>query len=63
VFKHDVNAMTVIWLLIFVAYNLFHAFIRLNVKAAAKIDKSVRYWVDRIKADFYTVPDPLPDTS
>ncbi|OGH63418.1 MAG: hypothetical protein A3I06_08545 [Candidatus Lindowbacteria bacterium RIFCSPLOWO2_02_FULL_62_12] len=63
VYKHDVNAMTVIWLLLFVAYNLFHAFIRLNVKAAMRIDKSIRYWVDRIKANFYAGSDIIPDTS
>lgn len=62
VYKHDANAMTVIWLLLFVAYNLFHAFIRLNLKAALRADKSIRYWVDLIKADFH-VWSGIPDTS
>lgn len=62
VYKHDANAMTVIWLLLFVAYHLFHACIRLNLKAAIRAGKSIRYWVDQIKADFHASA-VMPDTS
>ena len=64
VFKHDANAITVIWLLLFVAYNLFHAFIRLNLKAAIRAGKSIKYWACQIVADFHIwTSERKPDTS
>ena len=64
-YKHDTTAMLVIWLLLFVSYNLFHAFIRLNLKPQIRFGKTIRYWVDQIKADFYTWPpgEIIPNTS
>jgi hypothetical protein len=64
-YKHDANAMLVIWLFLFIAYNLFHAFIRLNLKPQIRVDKTIRYWAEQIKADFLTWPigEIIPNTS
>ncbi len=32
VYKHDSNAIEAFWLTLLLAYNLFHAFVRLNLK-------------------------------
>ncbi len=44
VFRHDPNAIKCLLLLTFLAYNLFHAFVALNLKAAARNDKSQVLW-------------------
>jgi hypothetical protein len=45
VYKHDAQAMESFLLLAFLAYNLFHAFRLLNLKAQIRHHKTQRYWV------------------
>src|SRR5467141_1365198 len=52
VFRHDPNAIECLWLLTFLAYNLFHAFFALNLKAAARNDKSQVLWARLMTAEF-----------
>ena len=53
VYKHDGNAMVCFWLLLMLAYNLFHAFYRLNLKPALRCHHTVLYWMHRLAADFH----------
>ena len=52
VFRHDPNAIECFLLLTFLAYNLFHAFFALNLKAAARDDKSQLLWARLMTAEF-----------
>ena len=52
VFRHDPNAIECFLLLTFLAYNLFHAFFALNLKAAARHDKSQLLWARLMTAEF-----------
>jgi hypothetical protein len=52
VFRHDPNAIECFLLLTFLAYNLFHAFFVLNLKAAARNDKSQVLWARLMTAEF-----------
>jgi hypothetical protein len=52
VFRHDPNAIECFLLLTFLAYNLFHAFFALNLKAAARNDKSQVLWARLMTAEF-----------
>lgn len=53
VYKHDLNAMVFLWLLLFLAYNLFHVLITRNLKPALRRGHSQRYWAALIQAQFY----------
>jgi hypothetical protein len=50
--RHDPNAIECFLLLTFPAYNLFHAFFALNLKAAARNDKSQVLWARLMTAEF-----------
>lgn len=52
IFRHDPNAIECFLLLTFLAYNLFHAFFALNLKAAARNDKSQVLWARLMTAEF-----------
>jgi hypothetical protein len=52
VFRHDPNAIECFLLLTFLAYNLFHAFFALNLKAAARNDNSQVLWARLMTAEF-----------
>lgn len=52
VFRHDPNAIECFLLLTFLAYNLFHAFFALNLKAAARNDTSQVLWARLMTAEF-----------
>jgi hypothetical protein len=52
IFRHDPNAIVCFLLLTFLAYNLFHAFFALNLKAAARNDKSQVLWARLMTAEF-----------
>jgi hypothetical protein len=52
VFRHDPNAIECFLLLTFLAYNLFHAFFVLNLKAAARNDTSQVLWARLMTAEF-----------
>jgi hypothetical protein len=52
VFRHAPNAIECFLLLTFLAYNLFHAFFALNLKAAARNLKSQVLWARLMTAEF-----------
>jgi len=52
VYKHDLNAMVFLWLLVCLAYNLFHVFITRNLKPQLRDGHSQRIWAELIKAEF-----------
>jgi hypothetical protein len=54
VYKHDPGAIECFLLVVFLAYNVFHAFLALNVKAAARKGKTQIFWARLIAADLYT---------
>ena len=58
VYKHHPNAMLVLWLLLCLAYNLFHAFITRNLKPQRRCRHSQRYWARLIEADFHARASP-----
>lgn len=53
-FKYNAHALIACTLLLFIAYNLFHAFIERNLKPEARAGRTQKYWADLIAADFIT---------
>jgi hypothetical protein len=53
VYKHDAGAIEAFYLLAFVAFNLFHAFLALNVKPELRAGKTEKYWACVIAAEVY----------
>jgi hypothetical protein len=53
VYKHEAGAIEVFYLLAFVAFNLFHAFLVLNVKPELRAGKTERFWACVIAAEVY----------
>jgi len=53
VFKHDPQAMECFLLVAFLAYNLFHAFLALNLKPQARHGKTQSFWAKLIAAELY----------
>jgi hypothetical protein len=53
VYKHDLNAMVILWLLLCLAYNLFGVFLARNLKPQLRAGHSQRHWAELIKADFF----------
>lgn len=51
-YTHDVNAIEAFWLMTMLAYNLYHAFIELNVKAALRSRFTLRAFARMLLADF-----------
>lgn len=67
VYKHDVNAMEAFWLTLMLAYNLFHAFLRLNLRPELKAKHTVQYFCPNLltplpfkKSMPFLTPLPLP---
>lgn len=58
VFKHDAGAMECFLLVAFLAYNVFHAFLALNVKPAARQRKTQIFWAQLIAAELYNEVAP-----
>lgn len=54
VYRHQPNAMVAFLLTAFLAYNLFHAFLLLNLKLQRRHSKPERFWARLIAADLYT---------
>lgn len=54
IYHHDPNAIQACYLLLFLAYNIFHALLALNVKPQRRQRHTVRYFVRLIIADFYS---------
>ncbi len=58
VFRHDPTAIECFLLVAFLAYNLFHAFLALNLKPAARHEKPQRFWASLITAELYREVTP-----
>lgn len=62
VFRHDPNAIECFLLVAFLAFNIFHAFLLLNLKPAVRAGRTTIFWAMRIAADLYadisTTPRP-----
>jgi hypothetical protein len=50
-YKYDFNAIQVIWLLVMVAYNIFHVFLARNVKSGMTASQLA----SEIKAQFFSL--------
>jgi len=57
VYKHTVGAIEAFWLITMMAYNLFHAFITLNLNPAIRQHSSKLHWARAIAADLHTLYD------
>jgi hypothetical protein len=53
-YKYDTHALLACTLLLFIAYNLFHAFVERNLKPEAKQGRTEKYWADLIAGEFAT---------
>jgi len=53
-YKYDTHALLASTLLLFIAYNLFHAFVERNLKPEAKQGRTEKYWADLIAGEFAT---------
>jgi hypothetical protein len=53
VYKHHPQAIEAFWLLGMLAYNLFHAFINLNIKPQIRLKHTLRHWAKIIAAELY----------
>jgi hypothetical protein len=61
VYKHDARAMETFTLVAFLAYNLFHAFLALNVKPQLRRVRTTSFWARAIAAEIYQ--DTLQSTA
>lgn len=59
VYKHHPTAIEAFWLVIMMAYNLFHAFIYLNLKPEIRHKYTKLHWSRVIAAELYSIP-PVP---
>ena len=50
--RYTAHALLACTLLLFIAYNLFHAFIERNLKPQVRDGRSQKYWADLITAEF-----------
>ena len=57
-YRYHAHALLACTLLLFIAYNLFHAFIERNLKPQARTGRSQKYWADLIAAEFATIFHP-----
>ena len=53
VFQHDPLAIECFLLDAFLAYNILHAFLALNIKPQARNSKTRAFWVSLITAELY----------
>ena len=51
-YRYNAHALLACTLLLFIAYNLFHAFLERNLKPQARAGRSEKYWADLIAAEF-----------
>jgi hypothetical protein len=58
VYKHDSSAMEGFLLVAFLAYDVFHAFLALNIKPVARQGKSQIFWAKLIAAELYSEVTP-----
>jgi hypothetical protein len=53
IYKHDPEAIEAFYLVAFIAFNLFHAFLILNLKPQRRKGKTDRYWILVFIAEIY----------
>lgn len=53
VYRHDPIAIDVLYLTVFLAFNLFHAFLTLNVKPALRQGKTDLFWIRLMTSEIY----------
>jgi hypothetical protein len=53
VYKHHPNAILCFWLLAMIAFDLFHAFLELNIKPVLRAKHTAQHFRKLITADFY----------
>ena len=63
VYRHEPNAIECFLLLAFLAYNIFHAFIALNLKAEIRRGKTDLYWARLMAAELHADPALSPSGS
>lgn len=56
VYRHEPNAIECFLLLAFLAYNIFHAFLALNLKPAIRHGKTELYWARQMAAQIHSDP-------
>jgi Transposase DDE domain len=56
VYRHEPNAIECFLLLAFLAYNIFHAFVTLNLKPALRRGKTDAYWARLMAAEIHADP-------
>jgi len=54
VYRHDPMAIEALYLTVFLAFNLFHAFLTLNVKLALRYGKTDLFWIRLMTSEIYT---------
>lgn len=52
-YRHDLDAMLTLWLLVCLAYNLYTVWLTRNVRPELRRGRTRRWWADRIKCDFF----------
>ena len=57
-YKYNAHALLACTLLLFLAFNLFHAFIERNLKPQARAGRTAKYWADLIAAEFLVIFHP-----
>lgn len=60
IYKHDAKAIEAFLLMAFLAYNIFHAFIGLNLKPQLRDRKPEKYWASLIAAELYSDAGTTP---
>jgi len=60
IYKHDAKAIEAFLLMAFLAYNIFHAFIGLNLKPQLRNNKPEKYWACLIAAELYSDAGTIP---
>ena len=53
IYKHDPDAIEAFYLVVFIAFNIFHAFILLNLKPEERKGKTERYWIRLFISEIY----------
>ena len=53
IYKHDPNAIECFLLIAFLAFNIFHAFLTLNLKPAIRTSRTQVFWVRLMAAEIY----------
>ena len=60
VYRHDPVAIEAFYLLVFLAFNLFHAFLILNLKPELRDARPVRFWAQMMMCEIHRSAYPAP---